>query len=165
MKSIIHVSILVVMLGLLGCGVSQTEYDKLKAENKKLKMELDELKTGEDRLIAVIEKAYKEKKYALVSKNIEVLNEKHPESPQNVEFKEMLKIVKEKELEEKKRQEDEEKEKIRLANLNNTGMWSVRYYVDNFGEPTRQGYITNTNLIKGKFSNTATQNSDLNVKF
>jgi len=155
----------VIMLSLVGCGVSQSEYDKLKSENKKQKMELEELKTGEDRLIAVIEKAYKDKKYSLARQNIELLNAKHPESLKNAEFKELLKIVKEKESEERKKREEEEKEKIRLANLNNTGIWSVRYYVDNFGEPTREGYITNTTLIEGKFSNTATQNSDLNVRF
>jgi hypothetical protein len=58
-----------------------------------------------------------------------------------------------------------EKERIRLENLNNTGMWTVGYYVDDFGEATKQGYIRNTNLISGTFSNTATQNSDLNAKF
>ncbi len=40
----------------------------------------------------------------------------------------------------------------------------MQFYVDDFGEPTKQGYIRNTNLISGTFSNTATQNSDLNVK-
>lgn len=48
---------------------------------------------------------------------------------------------------------------------NETGMWSINYYVDNFGEPTEKGYITNTHLIRGTFSNTATQDSRLNVCF
>ena len=61
--------------------------------------------------------------------------------------------------------EAEEKERIRLENINNTGIWTVQYYVDDFGEPTKEGYIRNTNLISGTFSNTATQNSALNVKF
>ena len=61
--------------------------------------------------------------------------------------------------------EAEEKEQIRLANLNNTGVWSVNYYVDEFGERTKQGYITNSLSIKGAFSNTATQDSRLNVDF
>lgn len=48
---------------------------------------------------------------------------------------------------------------------NETGMWGINYYVDDFGEPTKKGYITNTRLIKGTFSNTATQDSRLNVRF
>lgn len=44
-------------------------------------------------------------------------------------------------------------------------MWRVGYYVDDFGEPTKQGYIRNTSLIRGVFSNTATQDSELDVKF
>lgn len=46
-----------------------------------------------------------------------------------------------------------------------TEMWSIGHYVDNFGEPTEKGYITNTNTIRGIFSNTATQDSKLNVRF
>ena len=46
-----------------------------------------------------------------------------------------------------------------------TGMWSINYYVDDFGGATNVGYITNTSLIKGTFSNVATQDSKLNVRF
>lgn len=75
-------------------------------------------------------------------------------------------ILEEKELEEVERKEAEanEKERIRLANINNTGMWVLGYYVDMFGEPTGDRYITNRDLISGTFSNTATQNSELNVE-
>ena len=44
-------------------------------------------------------------------------------------------------------------------------MWAVRYYVDDFGEPTKQVYIRNTNLIRGTFSNSATQDSKLDITF
>jgi len=43
------------------------------------------------------------------------------------------------------------------------GMWSLNYYVDAFGEPTKKGYIQNYTGISGTFSNTATHNSRLNV--
>lgn len=39
------------------------------------------------------------------------------------------------------------------------------YYVDEFNEPTTKGYITNKEWIKGSFSNSATQDSKLNVRF
>ena len=167
---------MMMMVLLSGCGVSQEDYDKLKLENKQLKTELDEYKFGAERIIALVKKAYTEKNYSVAKQNIILLNEKHPESPNNKDFSKLLKTIKKEEKKEKKRKEilaekqrkelaKKEKERIKLANLNNTGMWSVRFYVDEFGEPTKQGYITNTSLIKGAFSNTATQDSKLNIDF
>ena len=42
------------------------------------------------------------------------------------------------------------------------GYWSKSFYVDDFGDKTNQGFISQT--VKGKFSNSATQNSRLRVK-
>ena len=150
---------------IVSCGVPQADYDKLKTENKQLKIQIDECKYGADKLIAEIEKAYSEKNYSLAKNDIKLLYEKHPESPKNKEFKNLLPIIEKEELAEQKRKAAEEKERIRLENMNNTGMWTVGYYVDDFGKPTKEAYIKNTNLISGTFSNTATENSDLNVKF
>ncbi len=157
------------LLGLLlfvtSCGVPQSDYDKLKSENEKLKTELEDCENGAEKLVAAVEKAYSEKDYSLARKNIELLYEKHPESPKNEDFKNLLEKIGKEEIEEQKIKEAEEKERIRLANFNNTGMWTVGHYVDEFGEPTKQGYIRNTSLIRGVFSNTATQDSELDVKF
>jgi len=157
---------------LSSCGVPQEDFDKLQnekkellKENERLLTELDECKYGAEKIIAEVEKAYAEKKYSIARQNINMLYEKHPESPKNSEFKSLLKKIEKEELVEKKRKEAEEKERIRLANINNTGMWSVSHYVDDFGEPTKEGYIRNTSYISGLFSNTATQNSALNVRF
>lgn len=141
-----------------GCGPSQAEYDKLKTE-------LNECKFGAEKLIAAVEKAYSEKKYVEARKGIANLAQKHPESPKNVEFAELLKKIHREEPIENAKKAAEEKERNRLANLNNTGIWSVNHYVDDFGEETKQAYLTNTDLIRGSFSNTATQNSALDVKF
>jgi hypothetical protein len=43
--------------------------------------------------------------------------------------------------------------------------WAVSYYVDEFGDPTNDGFITNTSYIKGQFSNSATEGAKLNVQF
>lgn len=43
------------------------------------------------------------------------------------------------------------------------GMWAVRHYVDDFGAPTKDGYVTNAQPVTGTFSNSATQDSPLNV--
>ena len=42
------------------------------------------------------------------------------------------------------------------------GDWTNRFYVDDFGDKTNQGFIAQT--VKGKFSNSATQNSRLRVE-
>lgn len=160
----LNVAFLIIIVFLVSC-VSKSDYNKLLAENESLKMELEECNNGAEKLIANVEKAYSEKDFQTARMNIELLYENHPESPKNEEFKELLKLIEIEEIEEQERQEAEEQERIRLENLNNTGMWEVAYYVDDFGEPTDEGYIRNTNWITGTFSNTATQNSRLNVRF
>lgn len=147
-----------------GC-VSQGDFDKLQAENEKLKIEYDECQNGAEKLIAKIEKAYSNKNYKEAKYNIILLSEKHPEVEENKTYKELIKIIEKEQLELEKVKIAEEKEKVRLKNLNNTGMWFVSFYVDDFGEPTKEGYIRNLSLIKGSFSNSATQDSKLNVKF
>ena len=45
------------------------------------------------------------------------------------------------------------------------GEWEINYYVDDFGDPTSDGYITNKTNILGKFSNSATTNAKLKAYF
>lgn len=157
---------------LISCGIPKEQYTLLQNENIKLKNqilqlsdEIDEFKNGEDRTIAIIEEAYKKGDYDTAKKSIELLKEKHPESKKNIEYQQMSLLIAQKEAEIQKQKEAEEKERIRLANINNTGMWEVRYYVDSYGEPTKDGYIANDDYIKGTFDNSATTNSDLNIRF
>lgn len=177
------IAVIVSVVFLVGCGVSQEDYDKLNSkyqklvtDNSELIKELDELKNGEAKIIGKIEKANNEKKYSEAIEYINNLYEKFPESTKNKEYQELLKqlnseVAKEKELLvkaqqlEQKQREVEEKEKYRLANLNNTGIWRIGYYSDEFGELTKESLVTNSELIKGVFSNSATENSELNVKF
>ena len=42
-------------------------------------------------------------------------------------------------------------------------IWKVKYYVDDFGDYTNEGYIST--FLNGTFSNSATTNSDLGVRF
>ncbi|MBU2884175.1 hypothetical protein KO507_00195 [Gilvimarinus agarilyticus] len=163
LKTVFHG--LAILMIISSCGVPQTDYDKLIEENQQLTVQLEECENGAEKVIAKVEKAYSEKNYSLVKENIKILSEKHPESPKNKEFKLLLSTIEKQELAEQKKKEAEEKERIRLANINNMGMWRTTYYVDDFGEPTKEGYITNKSTLKGTFSNTATQNSDLNIRF
>jgi len=149
---------------MLNC-VPKTDFEKLQSENKQLLAQLEECTNGADKLIGQVEKAYAEKDYTLARQNIELLYEKHPESAKNEEYKKLILTIEKKEASEQKKKAAEEKERLRLANLNNTGMWLVSFYVDDFGEPTKQGYIRNEKLIRGVFSNTAVQNRELDVKF
>lgn len=169
--------LLIVFIG--GCGVSQEDYAKLNSDNIKLKNEntelisknkqlgekLDECENGSIKIIARIEKANKENNYSNAILNINELYEKFPELPENKKYQELSKKLNENILLEKKEKEREENEKKRLANLNNTGMWKVKFFVDNFGEAINIGYIINSSKIRGVFSNTATQNSELDVDF
>ncbi len=45
------------------------------------------------------------------------------------------------------------------------GDWEVKYFVDEFGDPTNNGYITTKELISGNFSNSATNNASLLAQF
>ena len=55
--------------------------------------------------------------------------------------------------------------KVAQTNFQGNGIWEIRYYVDDFGDPTDSGFISNTELIQGTFSNSATTNSSLYVFF
>ena len=44
---------------------------------------------------------------------------------------------------------------------NSLGIWTISHYVDEFGEPTKDGFILGS--TQGTFSNSATEGSDLNV--
>ena len=46
----------------------------------------------------------------------------------------------------------------------NFGNFYVGYYVDEFNQPTKDGYVANINYIVGTFSNSATTDSLLNVQ-
>jgi len=167
---------LLVLVALGACGASQEEYDKLLIENRTLEFELDELKNGEARLIALIEQSYEEKAYKDTKSAFDKLKKYHPESNEIDKYSALLVKVEAEEailkrkiaLEEKAKREKREaeaKDKERLANLNNTGMWQVTSYVDDFGEPTKDKLIRNLKLIRGVFSNSATEGSELDVRF
>lgn len=54
---------------------------------------------------------------------------------------------------------------LKKIDVNNKefGIWKTSYYIDDFGEPTKEGFVGT--LCEGTFSNSATTNSDLGVKF
>lgn len=156
--------IFLIVIALTACGVPQSEHDAILAENIALKTEINELKNGEDRLTAIINQSFEAGEYSKTKEAIAKIETTHPQSDfikaaDNIALK-----ISQIEKAQATKMEAEAKERERLANLNNTGIWQVTTYVDDFGEPTPEKYIRNRGFIKGFFSNTATQNSDLNVR-
>ncbi len=49
--------------------------------------------------------------------------------------------------------------------ISQKGIWITKFYVDDFGDPTKEKHITTSPDIFGFFSNSATENADLKVRF
>ena len=68
----------------------------------------------------------------------------------------------------KKAEEEEESRRrskeSRRRSFKKKNSWQIDYYVDDFGDKTDEGFVYKT-VKNGKFSNSATNGSDLVVKF
>ena len=104
-------------------------------------------------LAAKIAKAYKEEDFSATLMNIESFMEKYPDSP--------LMLTYESTLNNMKKIRDEYPD---LFYGREPEMWTKGYYTNKFGEKTNQSFVTNTSYIEGTFSNSATENSVLNVQ-
>lgn len=127
-----------IIIGLIGCGgVSQNEYDTLKAENEKLKQEIEDLKFGPDKLLSQAKLYIESKDFSKAKVELQNLIEKHSASQQATEAKQLLVIAdngikEEKALEEKAIIEKEKAEKDRLANATK----KMRVKVDDMNDVT-----------------------------
>ena len=171
---------------MLGCGVDVDEHNMLKSKYETLKTlnstlvierdslleyvgflekEVDSLKFGEPRIIGLIENTMLDKNYIMVESYIKTLFDKHPETNKRKYYEDLLKTITPKIKKQKAAIEKHKMDSIKLANINNLGIWCIEYFVDDFGQETKEGYITTRSPIYGKFSNSATENSDLRVRF
>ncbi|WP_071133885.1 hypothetical protein [Millionella massiliensis] len=156
---------------LMSCGrISEQQYaalqttcDSLTTVIQTLNKEIDELKNGEARLVNLAKNAYDSQNYILAEQYIQQLKTKHPESNQIAYFQSIEPKLKQKASEQRAIEEKRIKDSIRLANIDNLGIWQIGYYVDNFGDQTSEAYVSTD--IMGTFSNSATTNSDLAVRF
>ena len=113
-----------------------------------------EMKKIDDDYDSRISDARQKKEFDTATSIINEYLSKYPSSEKNAEYRQLLITI------------SDEKEQARIeANRNNTGMWTISYYVDSFGIATSTPYIKNRNYISGTFNNSATQGSDLNVRF
>lgn len=152
--------LLLLCFPLTGCLVSKKEHDKileenriLKDENKILKVENEELQNGEERSAARIENLFEEGNLSDTKRMIERFFEYHPHSSYVAKFERFLEEIELKEIEIAERKAAEEKERIRLANINNTGNW----YVGSF--------YAELPKVNGSFDNSATENSRCTMEF
>ena len=105
--------------------------------------DLDEALNGEKRIIGLVINAFKSKEYQKAKEHIKQLADSHPYSAKNEEFK-LLSIKIDEEINTIKRNEIEaEKERVRLANLNNTGSWEILIHGDGFGDKVEELYMQN----------------------
>lgn len=141
----------------------QTTCDSLNTIINTLNHEIDELKHGEERLVNLAKNAYDSQNYILAEQYIQLLKTKHPESSQIEYFQSIEPELKQKVSEQKAAEERRIKDSIRLANIDNLGIWGIGYYVDDFGDQTDEAYVSTD--IMGTFSNSATTNSALGVRF
>jgi len=115
-------TISILLTGLIGCGgVSQNEYDTLKAENEKLKKEIEDLKFGPDKLLSQAKVYLENKEFNKAKSELKILLDKHPASQQATEAKQLINVadngIKEQKIaDEKAKIEKEKAEKERLAN-------------------------------------------------
>lgn len=161
---LLKLPILLLSAGLASCGVPQADYDAALAENTRLAALVDEYENGEVRLVALAEKAFEEENLLALERNILALEEKHPQSVNIEKLKSSALVLRVKKEERAAFVEASRMKEQAEANRNKTGIWSVSSYVDDFGEDTGEKLIRNRDFIKGVFSNTATENSKLNVR-
>ena len=145
-------------------GRAQTDSVTYKSNNEEVKLALDRYLAA-DIIGAEVDKAFIKNDYPFVKQKLKLLFAKYPEFSRNGEYRTMLETIEKIELDEINRKEAEKKEKYRLENINNLGMWRINHPVNQSGELNKNSYITNTNLIHGTFSNSETKNSKLSVKF
>jgi hypothetical protein len=167
MKSLFF--LIATLLFLTSC-VSKSSYTELENKCKslteeltKLKAQIDELENGEERIVNLAKNSFDDGKYQLANKYIKQLNEKHPESKEIAYFKKIQPTIDKKLEEELEKIEKLRQDSIKLANINNLGDWQIGYYVDDFGERTDEYFVSM--YLFGTFSNSATTNSELKVRF
>lgn len=134
-SSVVITGIVLVAIFLTSCGVSKDDYSALEEkystanrqneiladENNKLKVEIDDLKFGAERMLAVGKNQFLKNQYSGSKETLDTLIKKHPTSSEAKEAENLLKkvnaaidnYIKEKATAEKKQKFEDEK---RLAN-------------------------------------------------
>ena len=98
-----------------------------------------------------------------------VINNKNSNQPKKIDLKETAKhdslliIAKQQVLEDLKTKKSNVDDQLINEKKDRLGIWEIGTYADEFGDLTKKKFITTKRLVKGLFSNSATENSDLSV--
>ncbi len=154
---------------LCGCGIKEAEYNKVVHQKDSLQLiinnleqELDRIKNGEERLMNFIKLHNDNKEYIKALEYLENLRKHHPESPLISKHGKLFSSI---ESNAKIVQDSIDKairDSIKLASINDLGVWKVGDYVNEFDEPTGEHFVVGE--FYGTFSNSATAGSRLRVK-
>ena len=153
---------------MVACGVKQTDYNKIITQRDSLLhvidsliVENEELKNGEDRLINYITLHNNNNNYIDALEYLNKLRKYHPESPLLTKHQTLFSEIERKAQTKIDSIAKVRSDSIKLANINNLGVWRIGDFVNDFDEPTGNHYVY-TNIY-GIFSNSATAGSKLRV--
>lgn len=162
--------LLIIVLSTLmcGCGISETKYNKvisqrdsLQLEVNKLKQDVDVLKNGEERLMNFIRLHKDNCEYVKAFDNLNNLKKYHPESPLFKEYEALFSDIEKKATIIIDSIAKAERDSIKLASINELGVWKIGNYVNDFDEPTGEHFVYSE--FYGTFSNSATAGSTLRI--
>ena len=135
--------------------------DSLMVANQTLIEENDELLNGEKRLIDYIELYHRNKDYVKSYEFITMLKSRHPASNYLIQKEKMVVSIERGARIMQDSIDKAREDSVKLANINELGIWEVRDVKNDFGEPTGKKYLSA--YISGRFSNSATAGSPLRV--
>jgi hypothetical protein len=145
----------------IGCGVNESEYNRVKSERDSLLQVVDELKNGEERLLNFITMYNNNKDYIQAYKNLERLRKHHPESPLFETNKKLFSSLENKAITLIDSINKVKNDSIKLANIDELGIWEIGDFVNDFDEPTGKHFVYSN--VYGHFSNSATSYDKLRI--
>lgn len=158
----------ILSFGLLWGCVNQSTHDQalraidsLMVVNQTLIEENDELLNGEKRLIDYIELYHRNKDYVKSYEFITMLKSRHPASNYLIQKEKMIVSIERGARIMQDSIDKAREDSVKLANINELGIWEVRDVKNDFDEPTGKKYLSA--YISGRFSNSATAGSPLRV--
>lgn len=158
----------ILSFGLLWGCVKQSTHDQalraidsLMVVNQTLIEENDELLNGEKRLIDYIELYHRNKDYVKSYEFITMLKSRHPASNYLIQKEKMVVSIERGARIMQDSIDKAREDSVKLANINELGIWEVRDVKNDFDEPTGKKYLSAD--VHGRFTNSATIGSSLNV--
>lgn len=139
------------------------QLDSLSSEIDKLTIENDDLRNGESRLSDLIDYSVRNNNFLNAKRYIDLMREKYPFSQKLIAIEDQIQSIDEKARQEQIIIDKARSDSIRLANINDLGIWQIGSYKDEFDRDTGSKYIYC--IVYGVFSNTATTNSPLRIQF